>query len=283
MLRYLGRTGGPRLGLVGKGVTFDSGGYFVKGQDDIVRQKADMGGAAAVVAATGAIAELGLPIDLITVVPAADNMTSGSAYRPSDIFTTAAGLTVEVTNPDAEGRLILADALWYARERGATHLVDVATLTGAMRSGMGDMYAGVFSNSDEWRARVVAAGEQSGDHAWPLAAPPALSRPARLASRRHQEHPPAELRLPDRRRDVSPRLRGRDDVGARRHSLDRGRRRAARLPPSGRDRGGGTDARRARERGELYLDLEVEICRNAVGGPVWPREGCLALVYLTFT
>ncbi len=168
VLRYRGSSGGGDvLGLVGKGVTFDSGGFFLKSQDDIVRQKADMGGAAAVIGAVGAVAELGLPLELLAVIPAAENMIGGNAYRPGDIYETASGLTVEITNPDAEGRLLLADGLWYAQKHGATHLVDVATLTGAMRSGMGDLYTGVFSNRDDWRARVVAAGDESGDHAWP--------------------------------------------------------------------------------------------------------------------
>jgi leucyl aminopeptidase len=157
----------PRLALVGKAVTFDAGGYFLKPQTDIVRQKADMAGGAAVVAALGAIAELGLPLSVTGVVPACENMLSGSAIRPTDVITTAAGLTVEVTNPDAEGRLILADALWWARRDGATHVVDLATLTGAMRAGMGDMYAGVFANDDSWRDAVVDAGNGSGDLAWP--------------------------------------------------------------------------------------------------------------------
>jgi leucyl aminopeptidase len=157
----------PRLALVGKAVTFDTGGYFLKPQTDIVRQKADMAGGAAVVAALGAIAELGLPLSVTGVLPACENMLSGSAIRPTDVITTAAGLTVEVTNPDAEGRLILADALWWARRDGATHLVDLATLTGAMRAGMGDMYAGVFANDRPWRDAVVDAGNASGDLAWP--------------------------------------------------------------------------------------------------------------------
>jgi leucyl aminopeptidase len=157
----------PRLALVGKAVTFDTGGYFLKSQTDIVRQKADMAGGAAVVAALGAIAELGLPLSVTGVLPACENMLSGSAIRPTDVITTAAGLTVEVTNPDAEGRLILADALWWARRDGATHLVDLATLTGAMRAGMGDMYGGVFANDDSWRDAVVDAGNASGDLAWP--------------------------------------------------------------------------------------------------------------------
>ena len=157
----------PRLALVGKSVTFDTGGYFLKPQSDIVRQKADMAGGAAVVAALGAIAELGLPLSVTGVVPACENMLSGTAIKPTDVITTASGLTVEVTNPDAEGRLILADALWWARRDGATHLVDLATLTGAMRASLGDMYAGVFANDDDWRDSVVDAGNASGDLAWP--------------------------------------------------------------------------------------------------------------------
>ena len=157
----------PRLALVGKSVTFDSGGYFLKTQSDIVRQKGDMGGGAAVLAALGAIAELGLPLPVLGVLPACENMIGPDAMRPSDVIATAAGLTVEVTNPDAEGRLILADALWYARREGATHVVDLATLTGAMRAGMGDLYGGVFANDDDWRAAVVDAGNAAGDLAWP--------------------------------------------------------------------------------------------------------------------
>jgi leucyl aminopeptidase len=156
-----------RLALVGKAVTFDTGGYFLKPQSDIVRQKADMAGGAAVVAALGAIAELGLPLHVTGVVPACENMLSGTAIRPTDVITTASGVTVEVNNPDAEGRLILADALSYARRHGATHLVDLATLTGAMRAGMGDLYAGVFASHDSWRDEVVQAGNASGDLAWP--------------------------------------------------------------------------------------------------------------------
>jgi leucyl aminopeptidase len=157
----------PRLALVGKAVTFDTGGYFLKPQSDIVRQKADMAGGAAVVAALGAIAELGLPLSVTGIVPACENMLSGSAIRPTDVITTASGLTVEVINPDAEGRLILADALWYARQDGATHLVDLATLTGAVRAALGDLYAGVFASDEQWRDAVVQAGNASGDLAWP--------------------------------------------------------------------------------------------------------------------
>jgi leucyl aminopeptidase len=157
----------PALALVGKAVTFDAGGYFLKPQSDIVRQKGDMAGGAAVLAALGAIAELELPLTTIGVVAACENMIGPDAIRPSDVIATAAGLTVEVTNPDAEGRLILADALWYARGQGATHVIDLATLTGAMRAGMGDLFAGVFGNDDNWRDAIVDAGTAVGDLTWP--------------------------------------------------------------------------------------------------------------------
>ena len=156
----------PLLAFVGKAVTFDAGGYFLKPQSDIVRQKADMAGGAAVLAALGAIAELELPLNVIGVIPACENMLGADAIRPTDVITTAAGLTVEVTNPDAEGRLILADALWYARGQGATHVIDLATLTGAMRAGMGDLYGGVFANDKTWSEAVVDAGNAVGDLAW---------------------------------------------------------------------------------------------------------------------
>ncbi len=158
----------PRLALIGKGVTFDSGGYFLKPKPEIVRQKADMAGGAAVVAALGAIAELALPLSVTGFVPACENLVGPSAIRPTDVITTASGLTVEVINPDAEGRLILADALWHARREGATHLVDLATLTGGVPDALGDLHAGVFGTDPAWRDAVAAAGNAAGDLAWPL-------------------------------------------------------------------------------------------------------------------
>jgi leucyl aminopeptidase len=161
-----GAPNSPHLGLVGKAVTFDAGGYFLKPQSDIVRQKGDMAGGAAVLAAMGAIAELEVPVRVTGVVAACENMIGPDAIRPSDVIDTAAGLTVEVTNPDAEGRLILADALWYTRGLGTTQLIDLATLTGAMRAGMGDLFGGVFGNDDDWRDAIVNAGIAVGDLAW---------------------------------------------------------------------------------------------------------------------
>jgi leucyl aminopeptidase len=154
------------LGLVGKAITFDAGGLSLKPADRMEEMKSDMGGGGAVLAAMGAIAELGLPVRVLAVVPSCENMPGGHAYRPGDIITALNGKTIEVTNTDAEGRLILADALWHTRESGATHIVDLATLTGAMVIAMGDYYAGLFSNDPEWAAFIREAAEASGDHAW---------------------------------------------------------------------------------------------------------------------
>jgi leucyl aminopeptidase len=155
------------LGLVGKAVTFDTGGISIKKALYMEDMKGDMAGGATVIEGIGAIAELGLPLRTLAVVGATENSVGGGAYRPGDILRALNGKTIEVTNTDAEGRLVLADALTHARQLGATHLLDFATLTGAMNSALGDLYAGVFGNDDAWRDEVVAAGEASGDHAWP--------------------------------------------------------------------------------------------------------------------
>jgi len=164
------------LGLVGKAITFDTGGISLKPALHMEDMKGDMAGGAAVIEATGAIAELGLPVRVLTVAAASENMPSGHAYRPGDIITAANGKTIEITNTDAEGRLVLADALWYAREQGATHVLDLATLTGAMEVALGDLYAGVFANDEAWRDEILAAGEASGDHIWPFPMHPRYRR-----------------------------------------------------------------------------------------------------------
>jgi leucyl aminopeptidase len=167
VLRYGGGPG-PTLALVGKGVTFDSGGISLKSAGGMQEMKMDMSGAAAVLEATAAIAELGLAIDLIAVVPSTENMPSGTAVKPGDIITQYNGKTVEVNNTDAEGRLILADALAYAVELGAERIVDIATLTGAVVIALGSTYAGLVSNDDELAAAVEKAGRESGELAWRL-------------------------------------------------------------------------------------------------------------------
>jgi leucyl aminopeptidase len=164
------------LGLVGKGMTFDSGGISLKPATHMEDMKGDMAGAAAVAAGIGALADLAVPVRTIAVVAAAENMPSGRSMRPGDILTAANGKTIEVTNTDAEGRLVLADALWYAREQGATHIVDFATLTGIMARALGDMYAGVLANDDSWRDEIVAAGDASGDYVWPFPLHPRYRR-----------------------------------------------------------------------------------------------------------
>jgi leucyl aminopeptidase len=168
VLRYSGG-GGDTLGLVGKAVTFDSGGISIKPASGMHEMKMDMSGGAAVLESVAAIAELALELDLVAIVPATENMPSGSATRPGDIITQLNGKTVEVTNTDAEGRLILADALTLCvREYGADRVVDLATLTGAVVVALGSTYAALISNDDAWAAAVGAAAERSGELAWRL-------------------------------------------------------------------------------------------------------------------
>ncbi|MDQ3876071.1 MAG: leucyl aminopeptidase [Actinomycetota bacterium] len=164
------------LGLVGKAITFDTGGISIKPALYMEDMKGDMSGGGAVVEATGALADLGVPLRVISVVAATENMPGGGSYRPGDILRAMNGKTIEVINTDAEGRLVLADALAYARDEGATHLLDLATLTGAMQLALGDLYAGVYANDDGWRELVVDAGEASGDHAWPFPLHPRYRR-----------------------------------------------------------------------------------------------------------
>jgi leucyl aminopeptidase len=168
VLRYSGGGDGPTLGFVGKGVTFDTGGISLKPGAGMSEMKFDMSGASAVLEATAAIAELGLPIDLITVVPSTENMPSGTAIKPGDVITQYNGKTVEVNNTDAEGRLILADALAYAIEQGAERVIDLATLTGAVLFALGSTYAAVISNDDALATELSAAGDESGELVWRL-------------------------------------------------------------------------------------------------------------------
>jgi leucyl aminopeptidase len=168
VLRYAGGGDGPTLGLVGKGVTFDTGGISIKPSAGMHEMKMDMSGAAAVLEAVTAIAELGLPVDLVAVIPSTENMPSGTAVKPGDVITQYNGKTVEVNNTDAEGRLILADALAYAVELGAERIVDMATLTGAVLIALGSTYAAVISNDDELAGLVESAGEATGELVWRL-------------------------------------------------------------------------------------------------------------------
>jgi leucyl aminopeptidase len=166
VLRYAGGDTGPHLGFVGKAVTFDSGGISIKPSAKMHEMKFDMSGGAAVIESLGAIAQLGLPLTITGVVPATENMPSGRSIKPGDIVTAMNGTTIEVNNTDAEGRLILADALCYAVEQGAERIVDLATLTGAIITALGSTYAGLFSNDDDWLAEVQAACDATGEIGW---------------------------------------------------------------------------------------------------------------------
>jgi leucyl aminopeptidase len=164
VLRYEG--GGPGLALVGKAVTFDTGGISIKPSSKMHEMKMDMSGGAAVIEATAAIARLGLPVNLLSIVPATENMPSGHAIKPGDIIRTSNGKTVEVNNTDAEGRLILADGLAFAAAEGAERIIDLATLTGAIVTALGSTYAGLFSNDDDLSAALEHASEETGELVW---------------------------------------------------------------------------------------------------------------------
>jgi leucyl aminopeptidase len=158
----------PVLGLVGKGITFDTGGISIKPAEGMERMKDDMAGGAAVACAMRAIALLGAPIRVVGVVPTTENMPGGRAIKPGDILKSAEGKTVEVINTDAEGRLILGDGLWYARKLGATHLVDVATLTGSIVVALGKLTSGLFGTPESWVEQVRKVANRAGDRAWPM-------------------------------------------------------------------------------------------------------------------
>ena len=158
----------PILGLVGKGITFDTGGISIKPAADMERMKDDMAGGAAVACAMRAMAELRAPMRVVGVIPIAENMPGGNATRPGDVLKSACGKTVEVINTDAEGRLILGDALWYAQQLGATHLVDVATLTGAISVALGRITSGLFGTPPSFVEHVRQLAERAGDRCWPL-------------------------------------------------------------------------------------------------------------------
>lgn len=157
---------GPVLGLVGKGVTHDTGGYALKTKASIAAMKFDMSGAAAVLEAVAAIAELRLPVELVAVIGATDNSIDGAAVHPGDVVRAASGLTIEVNNPDAEGRLVLADCLWHARELGAERIVDLATLTGGAITALGTVHCALWANDEGWAGALAAASAASGELLW---------------------------------------------------------------------------------------------------------------------
>jgi leucyl aminopeptidase len=156
------------VALVGKGVTFDSGGISIKPSEGMEEMKGDMAGGAAVMAAISAIAQLKPKINVAAIIPATENLPSGSAIKPGDILTAMNGKTIEIISTDAEGRLILADALSYNKKLDAEHIIDVATLTGACRVALGDVCSGAFGNNQELINRVIAAGAEAGELIWQM-------------------------------------------------------------------------------------------------------------------
>lgn len=156
------------IGLVGKGITFDTGGYSIKPKDGIVGMKTDMGGAAAVLGAMEIIGELMPEQNIVAVIPSTDNMISGNAFKPDDVITSMNGKTIEVLNTDAEGRLVLADAVTYAKHHGADYLVDVATLTGGVVIALGTDITGALTNNEGWFEQVLEASNEAGEPIWRL-------------------------------------------------------------------------------------------------------------------
>ena len=171
-LRYRGKEGGPTLGLVGKGLTFDSGGISIKPHEGMQDMKYDMSGGAAVIGAMKALAELKPPINVIGVIPASENMPGGSAYKPGDVIKFYSGKTAEVITTDAEGRMILADALTYAIRQGATHVVDIATLTGSCAIALGNNITGIMGNDQKFTGKLMEAARLTGEKVWELPLPP---------------------------------------------------------------------------------------------------------------
>jgi leucyl aminopeptidase len=173
VLEYSGSKEAATIALVGKAITFDSGGISIKPSDKMDEMKFDKCGGVAVLAILKAVAQLKLPLNIIGVISSAENMPSSTSYRPGDIVTSyrgadKRGVTIEVLNTDAEGRVVLGDALVYARERGAKTIIDFATLTGACVVALGSIAAGLLGNDDALQEKIRAAGDRTGDRVWPL-------------------------------------------------------------------------------------------------------------------
>jgi leucyl aminopeptidase len=169
VLRHHGRAGdGYDLALVGKGITFDSGGISIKPAEEMHLMKYDMSGAASVLAAAGVVNKMNLPLNLIAVGMCTENLPGGHATKPGDVVTSMSGKTVEVTNTDAEGRLVLIDGITFVQREGAKRVVDVATLTGAVRIALGRLYTGVLGRPQSFIDEVLAAADRSGERMWPL-------------------------------------------------------------------------------------------------------------------
>ncbi|MBN1375105.1 MAG: leucyl aminopeptidase [Dehalococcoidia bacterium] len=172
VLKYRGDPSDKKaVGFIGKGLTFDSGGISLKAQEHMADMKGDMAGGAAVIAAIGAIAAMKLKVNVTAIVPATENLPGGRALKPGDVIRAANGKTIEVINTDAEGRLILADALSYAVKNGISPLIDLATLTGACHVALGDQYAGLFANNQKVADSVKTAADKAGEMLWQMPLP----------------------------------------------------------------------------------------------------------------
>jgi leucyl aminopeptidase len=170
VLEYTGEGagGGPTIAFVGKGVTFDTGGISIKPAAEMHWMKYDMCGAAAAVSAVFALASIGAPVKVIGVVGLVENMPSGTATRPGDVVRASNGKSIEIINTDAEGRLVLADVLHLAREKGADRLVDIATLTGGIKVALGTVATGAMGSPQSWVDTVIAAAGRAGERLWPM-------------------------------------------------------------------------------------------------------------------
>jgi len=169
ILNYKGGTAKePDIALVGKGITFDSGGISIKPSEKLEEMKGDMAGGAAVMAAMAAISQLKPKINVMALIPATENLPDGNALKPGDVLTAMNGKTMEIISTDAEGRLVLADALSYAKKHGARKMVDAATLTGACLIALGDICTGAFGNNQELMDRIIAAGNEAGELVWQM-------------------------------------------------------------------------------------------------------------------
>jgi leucyl aminopeptidase len=169
VLRYNGKSdNGIDIALVGKGITFDSGGISLKPSEGMGDMKGDMAGGASVIATLGAIAELKAKVNIMAIVAATENLPGGTALKPGDVLKSITGKTIEIITTDAEGRLTLADAIGYARKQGAHAIIDIATLTGAIQVALGNICTGVFGNNQDLINKIISAGEQAGEHAWQM-------------------------------------------------------------------------------------------------------------------
>jgi len=167
-IKYTSPDADRTIALIGKGITFDTGGYNLKPTQSMYGMKDDMSGAASVLAVTRAIGAIKPPVNIVTLIPATENSIGASAVHPGDVFTSASGRTVEISNTDAEGRLLLADAIAYANKLGVDQIIDAATLTGACLIALGHMLCGIWGNQEQLVRRLVSAGESCGEIIWPM-------------------------------------------------------------------------------------------------------------------